>query len=105
MLLAIPSKQLAATMTQLIFASLATQVARDLANSPISPASLIRAVLLTSVARSSSASFRSFHLDDLRFVWKPFGSLGMISSGSANARGSGGASSSLFGSVELQKKV
>jgi hypothetical protein len=82
------SRQFAATMTQLMLASFEIQVASARVSSPRSGASLILCVALKRVARSSRASLRSFHLEDLRLVCKLAESLLVISSGSANARGS-----------------
>ena len=89
-----PSRQLAATITQLMFASFCMHVASDLANSPNSEASLILGVALIRVKSSSKASFLSFHFEDLRDPCRFDGSLGMISTSSAYIRGSGGASGS-----------
>jgi hypothetical protein len=91
--LARPSRHWAATMTQLMFASLCTRNAKALESSPNSGASLIRGVALRRVKRSSRTSFRSFHLDDVRFAWRFAGSFGVMSTSSANCRRSGGARS------------
>jgi len=87
------SKQFAATMTHITFASPLILVANDLASSPISGPSFIRREVLSSVKRSSKASLRSFHLEEARFLYRSAGSLEMISASSAVERGSKAGSS------------
>ena len=89
------SRQPAATMTQLMFASLCMQCASDLVSSPSSGASLMRGVAVSNVSSSSRASFLSFHLEEPNDACKLAGNLGTILTSSANARGSGGTSSAL----------
>ena len=89
------SRQFAATMTQLIFASFAMHEASDFVSSDNSPASLILGVLESKVARSSRASLRSFHFDDFRSVCSEGDNCGTISTSSAKERGSG-ATASIF---------
>ena len=83
------SRQLAATITQLIFASFAMHEASDYASSDNSLASLILGVLESRVARSSRAPLRSFHFDDFRSVYNEGDSFRTISTSSAKERGSG----------------
>ena len=95
------SRHWAATMTQLIFASLCTRNANALESSPNSGASLIRGVALRRVKRSSRTSFRSFHFDDVRLAYSLEGRFGVILTSSANCRGSGGARSVPYHSHSL----
>ena len=83
------SRQFAATITQLIFASFAIHEASAFVSSDSSPTSLILGVLESRVARSSRALLRSFHFDDLRSVCSEGDNFGTISTIPAKERGSG----------------
>ena len=89
------SRQFAAAMTQLIFASFAMHEASVFVSSDNSPESLILGVLENRVASSSRAVLRSFHFDDFRSVCSVGDKFGTMSTSSAKERGSGAAASTV----------